>query len=61
MLQFFDWFWKAIGLTQKLGIPENNSFQGFIDYFWKTWMAEGKTSTAILLFIGGIVFLIVGY
>ncbi|MBQ3934254.1 MAG: glycerol-3-phosphate 1-O-acyltransferase PlsY [Clostridia bacterium] len=59
MLQFFDWFWKAIGLTQKLGIPENNSFQGFIDYFWKTWMAEGKTSTAILLFIGGIVFLIV--
>ena len=34
MLQFFDWFWKAIGLTQKLGIPENNSFQGFIDYFW---------------------------
>ena len=59
MFQFFDWFWKAIGLTQKLGIPENNSFQGFIDYFWKTWMAEGKTSTAILLFIGGIVFLIV--
>jgi len=57
--QFFEWFWRAVGLTAALGIPENETFQGFSQYFWRTWLAEGKATEAMLIFAGGLLLLVV--
>lgn len=58
MLQFFEWFWKAIGLTEKLQLAEGTSFQGFVNYGWKKLITGGQETAAILLYIGGIILLI---
>lgn len=49
MLQFFEWFWKAIGIPARLGLSEGKSFQGFF-----IWMYENTKNdvTAALIFCG---------
>lgn len=47
MLQFFEWFWRAVGVADAYGLTAEQSFQGFISY-----------TTSLFLFLGGIVLIV---
>lgn len=51
MLQFFEWFWKAIGIPAHLGLAEGESFQGF--FIWMYNHMESDVAAA-LVFCGAI-------
>ena len=48
MLQFFEWFWRAVGVADAYGLTAEQSFQGFISY-----------TASPFLFFGGILLLAV--
>ena len=59
MLQFFEWFWKAIGLTERLEMQAERSFQGFIYYRHIICLQDGKGNAAAAIFLAGILLCIV--
>ena len=55
MLQFFEWFWNAIGLYEKLGIAKEIvvdgttlqvSFQGFMNWLHGDLLEKGESLSA---------------
>lgn len=54
MLQFFEWFWKAVGLSARLGMQEGRSFQGFLYYRHIICLQSGESTKAALAFLLGI-------
>lgn len=54
MLQFFEWFWKAIGLTGRIGMQAGRSFQGFLFYRQTILLQNGENGLAVLAFAAGI-------
>ena len=63
MLQFFEWFWNAIGLYEKLGIAKEIvvdgttlqvSFQGFMNWLHGDLLEKGESLSAALIFSAGI-------
>lgn len=59
MLQFFQWFWRAIGLCDRLGMEANRSFQGFLYYRHTICLQNGETTAAIAVFLLGMLLCIV--
>lgn len=54
MLQFFEWFWKAIGVHENFGLAENESFQGFLDWLHRYLLVNGNDFGAALAFCAGL-------
>ncbi len=63
MLQFFEWFWSAIGLYEKLGIAREVevdgttvqvSFQGFLNWLHGDLLEKEEDLYAALIFCAGI-------
>jgi len=54
MLQFFEWLWGAIGLVDRLGLAENESFQGFMDWYHGVLLKNGSSVGAALIFCAGL-------
>lgn len=54
MLQFFEWFWKTIGIPERFGLAEGESFQGFLNWLTRQFLGEGKDVSAALVFGGAI-------
>ena len=54
MLQFFEWFWAAIGLTEKLGLEKGESLQGFFAWYHSTLFASGENTAAAVIFCVGL-------
>ena len=54
MLQFFEWFWKAIGVHARFGLQENESFQGFLNWLFGSFLKEEKDVPAALIFCGAV-------
>lgn len=54
MLQFFEWFWKTIGITERLGMEESGAFQGFLNWLFGTYLKDGKDVAAALIFGGAV-------
>lgn len=54
MLQFFEWFWKTIGIPERFGLAEGESFQGFLNWLMLQYRGEGKEVAAALVFGGAI-------
>ena len=52
MLQFFEWFWEAIGIPARLGMADGQSFQGFFIWMYNQFSAQGKDLPAALTFCG---------
>ena len=59
MLQFFQWFWRAIGLCDRLGMDANRSFQGFLYYRHTIRLQNGEATAAAAVFLFGILLCIV--
>lgn len=54
MLQFFEWFWRAIGIPERLGLAEGQAFQGFLNWLHGHLLAEGKDVAAAFAFGGAL-------
>lgn len=54
MLQFFEWFWRAIGLPERLGLAEGQAFQGFLNWLRGDLLAKGNEAGAALVFAAAI-------
>lgn len=54
MLQFFEWLWGVIGLAEKLGLKENESFQGFMSWYHGELLENGADVGAALIFGVGL-------
>lgn len=54
MLQFFEWFWNAIGIPARLGLAEGQSFQGFFIWMHEHFLEDGKDLIAALVFCGAV-------
>ncbi|MCH5183451.1 MAG: glycerol-3-phosphate 1-O-acyltransferase PlsY [Oscillospiraceae bacterium] len=52
MLQFFEWFWEAIGIPARLGMADGQSFQGFFIWMYNQFSGQGKDLPAALTFCG---------
>ena len=54
MLQFFEWFWSAIGIPARLGLKDGQSFQGFFIWMHTHFQTDGKELAAALVFCGAV-------
>ncbi len=54
MLQLFEWFWRTLGLYETLGIPEGQTFQGFLNWLHGDFLDKGEDFYAALAFCGGL-------
>lgn len=54
MLQFFEWLWDVIGLAEKLGLKDTESFQGFAGWYHGVLSADGAEMGAALIFCVGL-------
>lgn len=54
MLQFFEWFWRAIGVNERFGFAENESFQGFLNVLHGYLLGEGNDFGAAVAFCVGL-------
>ena len=54
MLQFFEWFWNAVGIPARLGLEDGQSFQGFFIWLHSHFLTEGKELAAALVFCGAV-------
>ena len=52
MLQFFEWFWEAIGIPARLGLADGQPFQGFFIWMYNQFSGQGKDLPAALTFCG---------
>ncbi len=54
MLQFFEWFWRVIGIPERLGLAEGEAFQGFFNWLHGDLLARGNDLGAALIFCAAI-------
>ena len=54
MLQFFQWLWVALGVTERLHLAEGASFQGFLNWLHGDLLDGGKSTEAALVFCAAV-------
>ena len=54
MLQFFQWLWTALGVTERLHFGENETFQGFLNWLHGDLLESGKSMEAALVFCAAV-------
>lgn len=54
MLQFFEWFWKWIGIPETFSLAEGEAFQGFLNWLHGDLLRQGKDLPAALTFCAAV-------